>query len=99
MLALQPAGSSSAIPVTTITNISDWGVSGRRRLLDSYGVDVDTLVVYPIGTGGVAQTFGQQLSRSPPPDWLTAVYAGATVAGVDFSDNGPEPPPLPPSPR
>ena len=55
------------------------------------------MVVYPIGTGGVASQYAQELRASP--DWLTAVYPGATVSDVVFSDNGPEPPPLPPSPR
>ena len=82
--------------MATITNISSWGVPGRK-LLD-YGIDVDTLVVYPVGTGGVAQKFAQQLNGGPP-DWLTAAYTGATVTGIESSDNGPEPPPLPPSPR
>ena len=82
--------------MATITNISDWVVSGRR-LHDSGGVDVGTLIIYPVGTGGVASQYAQNLVGSP--DWLTTVYPGATVSGVLFSDNGPEPPPLPPSPR
>ena len=81
--------------MATITNISDWVVSGRR--LHGAGIDVGTLIIYPIGTGGVASQYAQDLVASP--DWLTAVYPGATVSGVLFSDNGPEPPPLPPSPR
>ena len=55
------------------------------------------MVIYPIGTGGVASRYAVELRASP--DWLTAVYPGATVSDVVFSDNGPEPPPLPPSPR
>ena len=93
--ALDCAGTSSIIPVATITNISDWVVSGRR--LHGGGIDVGTLIIYPIGTGGVASQYAQDLVASP--DWLTVVYPGATVSGVLFSDNGPEPPPLPPSPR
>ena len=89
LLCRETVGSSATIPLTSITNIADSGSSG---------ISVDTLVVYPVGTGGVALSFAQQLNGSPP-DWLSAAYASATVSGVDFSDNGPEPPPLPPSPR
>ena len=86
--ALDYAGASSIIPVATITNISASALSG---------IDVAVMVIYPIGTGGVASQYAQDLVASP--DWLTVVYPGATVSGVLFSDNGPEPPPLPPSPR
>ena len=55
------------------------------------------MVIYPIGTGGVASQYAQELRARL--DWLTAVYPGATVSDVVFDDNGPEPPPLPPSPR